>query len=191
MAITLQDLIDRFHLSKDQLDGEFREEHLVKAARIIADHEVLGQQLGLSNDMATINSEKDTQSKGLALLKKWRQRSAWKATYCKLIEALLECGRADCARDVCIELLTQSKYKHRAKNVIMHSQFLSLMIAGGSPMQRNASAEHSAALTTSLPSKHCATSSGETQHGMFTRVVSYSGCSAGTSFPPSHMHKGY
>ena len=39
------------------------------------------------------------------------QISAWKATYRKLIEALLKCGREDIAKKVG-ELLAQSKYEH-------------------------------------------------------------------------------
>ena len=40
--ISLQDLIERFQLSNDQLDASLSEEQLREAARIVADHETLG-----------------------------------------------------------------------------------------------------------------------------------------------------
>ena len=49
-GISLQDLVDTFHLSQDQLDREVSEgteEHLREVARIIDDHEIVGYELGL------------------------------------------------------------------------------------------------------------------------------------------------
>lgn len=111
MGISLQDLRERYSLSQHLLDKELSDEHLREVARIIDDHEILGYELGLTqSEMAAINRDVRTQElQRLAMLKKWKQKNAWKATYKTLIEALLRCGRGAYARDVC-ELLTQSKF---------------------------------------------------------------------------------
>lgn len=107
----LQDLREKLQLSDDHLDARVSDEHLREVSRITHDHETLGPELGLTPDEMTaiISSE---QPQRLAVLRKWKQISAWKATYRKLIEALLKCGRADIAKKVG-ELLAQSKYEHR------------------------------------------------------------------------------
>ena len=108
--ISLQDLIYRFHLPQYLLDKEVSEEHLRKISRIIAHHEIVGPELGLtSQEMTTISSDVNKQElQKIEMLKKWKQKYIWNATYRKLIEAFLNCGRADHARDVC-ELLTKSE----------------------------------------------------------------------------------
>lgn len=108
--ISFKDLIDRFKLSQGLLDKEVSEEHLRKTSRIIADHEIIGLELGLTpQDMTTISSNnvKKQELQKLEMLGKWKQRYLWKATYRKLIEAFLMCGRADHAQDMCI-MLTES-----------------------------------------------------------------------------------
>jgi len=115
--ISLQDLIEKFQLSKDQLDAGLGEEQLREAARIVADHETLGLELGLTPDeMTAISSEKTLQLQRSAVLRKWKQKSAWMANYRTLIEALLKCSRADLAQEVC-EVLVQGKCKSRNVDV--------------------------------------------------------------------------
>lgn len=109
--ISLQDLIERFPLSLGQLDKEISEEHLRAISRIIADHEIVGYELGVTlAEMATISSNhvNNQELQKVEVLRKWKQKCIWNATYRKLIEVFLKCGRADHARDVC-ELLTESK----------------------------------------------------------------------------------
>lgn len=115
-GITLKELKSKFNLPQDLLDEEVSEENLKEAAsKIIADHELfsLGEELRLSQEeMAAISLEKKLALQRSAVLRKWKQRFAYKATYSVLLEALLKIGRADCATDTC-KLLTQSKYRHR------------------------------------------------------------------------------
>ena len=110
IGISLQDVMDKLHLSQDQLDKEVSEEHLTEASNIIDDHEVLGPRLGLTEqEMTAIDRDTKTHDlKKKAMLKKWKQKNAWRATYRTLTEALLKCSRADRARDVC-ELLAHGK----------------------------------------------------------------------------------
>ena len=111
--ITLQDLIGRFHLSDELLGSNPSDEYLWNVSKIIDDHEVLGHELGIPlPEMSVIASEKNVQLQRSAMLRKWKQRSAWKATYRKLIEAFLKCSRADLAQKAC-EMLPKRKCTHR------------------------------------------------------------------------------
>ena len=108
--ILLGDLSERYHLSQDLLDKELSEEHLKEVSIIIADHEIVGPELGLTEtEIAAINCDGSTQDlRKLEMLRRWKRKCLWKATYRILTEALLKCNRADHARRVC-ELLAQSK----------------------------------------------------------------------------------
>ena len=106
-GISLQDLQERYQLSETLLDAEISEEHLEDAARIVTDHEILGTALGLAS--AEVGQGKRPILR-LEMLRRWKQKFAWKATYRVLIEALLKWDRADYARDISV-LLAQSKCK--------------------------------------------------------------------------------
>ena len=164
--ISLQDLIERFQLSNDQLNASLCEEQLREASRIVADHETLGPELGLTPDeMTAISSEKTLQLKRSAVLRKWKQKYAWMANYRTLVEALLNCSRADLAQEVC-EVLVQSKCKSRNVGCITTLFSISLVIAGASPQQPSASA---GPLPTPQPlSHHTASSTDGAQHGVFS-----------------------
>lgn len=103
--------MDKFGLQLQDLEEEISEEHLREASRIIDDHELVGPELGLTpQEMNDINYDAPTQElRRLKMLKKWKQKCSFKATYTKLIDALLKCHRGDLARGVC-ELLSQSKW---------------------------------------------------------------------------------
>ena len=109
--ISLEDLIDKFQLSQKLLGKEVSEEHLKEVSRIIDDHEIVGPELGLTQqEMTAISRDGKTHDlQKVAVLRKWKQKFSWKATFRVLIEALLKCNRADHARQVC-ELLAQSKF---------------------------------------------------------------------------------
>ena len=168
-GISVQDLQKKYKLSKDMLDTEVSKEHLEEASRIIADHEILGAALGLTS--AEIIQGRRPEIQRLEMLRKWKQQWVWKATYRILIEALLKWKRADYARGIS-ELLAQSKCKHRALGVDMQSPSplvsSSLVVAGAPPEQPSVHTDHSAAHFTSGMSPDGATSTDETQHGMFS-----------------------
>ena len=113
-GITLHDLTDKCELQSQDLEKEISEEHLRDVSRIIDDHEIVGFELELTQqEMNDINQDGQTQvRRRLKMLKKWKQKNAFKATYRKLIDALLKCHRGDAARDVC-ELLSQSKWGYK------------------------------------------------------------------------------
>ena len=131
--ISLQNLIERCKLSDKQLDETLSKEHMREASRVIDNHEILGPELGLSAaEMAAIDQRQVPVLQRVAMLQKWKQKLAWKATYRTLVEALLKCSRADLAQHVC-EWLVQSKFKDIPVNVDMQVTTLSLVIAGASP----------------------------------------------------------
>ena len=106
----MQDLMERFQLSQYELDAEMGPEHLHDCAKLFDDYEIVGAELGLDEPAMTAirDDEKTQERKRMALLKKWKQVFAWRATYRCFIDALLNCGRADCACNVC-KLLARSK----------------------------------------------------------------------------------
>ena len=167
-GISVQELIDKFQLSTHQLEKELSEEHLREVSRIIDDDEILGPELGLSTaDMTAISSDaKKKEHQRMEMLRKWKQIFAFKATYWKLIEAFLNCKRADCAQNVC-QFLTKCKYytawtsgcRHAVANVLF------LVIAGMSPEQPIASASQS---DTSYLTVHDAASTQAREHGTST-----------------------
>ena len=86
-AISLQDLTERYPLAQDLLDKELSEEHMKKVSRIIDDHEIVGHELGLtSQEMTAVSSDANKQElQKFKMMRKWKQRYAWKATYRKLM----------------------------------------------------------------------------------------------------------
>ena len=132
-GISLQNLIERYKLSDELLDETLCEEHMREASRVIDNHEILGPELGLSAaQMDAINQKQaPVLLQRVAMLQKWKQKFAWKATYRTLVEALLKCSRADLAQQVC-EWLVPRKFKDIPVNVDMQVTTLSLVIAGAS-----------------------------------------------------------
>ena len=123
--ISLQNLIERYELSDELLDETLSEEHMRGASRVINDHEILGPELGLgAAQMAAIDQKQAPVLQRVAMLQKWKQKFAWKATYCTL-----KCSRADLAQQVC-EWLVPRKFKDVPVNVDMQVTTLSLVIAG-------------------------------------------------------------
>jgi len=120
MATSLQDLIERYHLTPRQLDKEVSEEHLREVSWIIDDHQIVGPELRLSAaEMTAVNADARThQLKKMEMLRTWKQKFAWNATYKRLIEALLQCRRGGDAQKVC-ELLAPSKHRHVDNNTVV------------------------------------------------------------------------
>ena len=171
--ISLQDLKEKYQLTEALLDTELSEEHLKEASKIIADHEILGTALGLSS--AEMGQGKQPEIQRLEVFRRWKQKFVWKATYRKLIEALLNWNRADYAREIAV-LLTQSKFKPAQSNRYTYTvaalPSISLVTAGASSEQPSACADHSTTIFTSPMSCHGATSADSRQHGVLNSCYS-------------------
>ena len=134
-------------------------------SRIIADHEEVGPELGLTEqEMIAINRDARTHElQKKAMLTRWKQKNAWNATYRTLLEALLKCKRAGDAQKVC-KLLAQSKCCWIVcRKMTVHANTV-VWIAGVHTKQVGG---HSAALTTPTLTHDSATSTDGKQQGMY------------------------
>ena len=101
-GVTLEDCVREFRIPVELLDIRVSDEHLLKVSEFLQwkriapylkleDSEVEAIDLGGSSE----------QEKRYKTLQTWKNKFAFKATYKRLIEALLESGRADHAEKVC------------------------------------------------------------------------------------------
>ena len=85
------------------IDQECTNEDFLALADLCDPWNLVGQHLRLSpSQLSAIDSDnKTTALKRLALLQRWRESFAFKATYKVLVSALLSCGKTDQALKVC------------------------------------------------------------------------------------------
>lgn len=75
---------------------------LLDVAKLCVDWQLIGRHLKLTDaEITAVNGDNGTvEEKRIAMLQKWKEKLAFKATYRALIEALLAAGKASCAVDV-------------------------------------------------------------------------------------------
>ena len=75
---------------------------LLDVAKLCVEWQLIGQYLKLTvAEISAVDGDKGTvEEKRVAMLEKWREKFAYKATYQVLIEALLAAGKSSCAIDV-------------------------------------------------------------------------------------------
>ena len=102
-AITLDELLKETGIHLEKLDESISDDHLREIAIFLTSWRTVATYLGLSvNNLDAIEQEgKDEQDKRLKALQIWKSKFAFKATYRKLVEALLSVGMADVAEKVC------------------------------------------------------------------------------------------
>ena len=101
VTVTFDECVGPYHLSHELLQECCSEEHLLHVSKD-TDWRTVAQNLGLRDgDMEEVSSERTANVKGHKTLQIWKQRLGSRATYKKLIEALLESGRTDKAEEVC------------------------------------------------------------------------------------------
>jgi hypothetical protein len=96
-------VIVKADISIDVLDQECSPDILPNLANFIVDWKLIGHHLKLiAAEIAAIDGDNRTvDEKRVGMLLRWREKLAFKATYRVLVQALLECGRASDAVDVC------------------------------------------------------------------------------------------
>ena len=112
MAVTVQELAKHFKLSADSdLGQQVSDEHIKEISTFLESWKLVAPHLGLNQGtIETIDSDgKGEEQKRLLMLQKWKQALFFKATYQKLLEALLAVQRADLGGKVC-ELVTASAH---------------------------------------------------------------------------------
>ena len=99
--ITVKELEEHFkisHLNKEVSDG-----HILEISTFLEAWKIVAPHLGLNKgEIESIGNDGNTEDeKRLLMLQRWKQALIFKATYKRLLEALLSIKRADQARKVC------------------------------------------------------------------------------------------
>ena len=143
--ITANELAKKAGLSLESLDFPFRVDHAHILAGFCDPWETIGYHLRLNS--AEINAIKEDNSSAekrrIATLQAWKEKFAYRATYRVLIEALISCGHAQQALDLCIkiskdQLLRPASESDNSESVIPRSPSL-LMIEPMSPVELDSS----------------------------------------------------
>ena len=110
------------------LDRECTNVDFLDLHKFLDPWELIGQHLKLSrSQINAINEDyKTTDQKRLGLLQKWKEIFAHKATYRVLIAALLACGKAEQALEVC-KILSQKQGKSLMIKVMNNTQTAALI----------------------------------------------------------------
>ena len=103
MAITVEELEERYQIPQGLLDDTFTDEHAREFALSVDSWELLASHLDLSEQqIEAIKIDNESQEvKRLKVLNKWKQKFAYRATYRRLLEVLLSIDRKDLACNVC------------------------------------------------------------------------------------------
>ena len=107
--LTLQDVAAQAGLKTlDVLDQECSQQVLLRLAKHCVDWQLTGFHLELTkSDIVAVDEDYRTaEQKRVEMLRKWKERFAFKATYQVFIEALLSCGKASDAIDACRAIIS-------------------------------------------------------------------------------------
>ena len=107
--LTLQDVAAQAGLKTlDVLDQECSQQVLLRLAKHCVDWQLTGFHLELTkSDIVAVDEDYQTaEQKRVEMLRKWKEKFAFKATYRVFIEALLSCGKASDAIDACRAIVT-------------------------------------------------------------------------------------
>ena len=102
-GITLEDLTKRFEIPDSILENEVSDGDIREVSTFLESWKLVAPHLGLSKgEIEAIDRDgKTEEEKRLLMLQRWKQALVFKATYKKLINALLSVRRADVAVKVC------------------------------------------------------------------------------------------
>jgi len=110
--VTLQDFAKHFSVSEKLMDTTVSDEHTRQVSRFLP-WRAVAHYLELDDpEVEAVDFDgKNEEDKRFKLLQVWKRKFAFKATYKRLIEALLESGRADHAEKVCKLLVSLTPHK--------------------------------------------------------------------------------
>lgn len=110
-GVTLEDCVKQFGISVELLEATVSADHIRDVSKFWDWRRVAPQLIGDSEVEEVDLDEKTEQEKRHRSLQRWQRKFAFKATYQKLIDALLESGRADHAEEVCKMLTSLAPQK--------------------------------------------------------------------------------
>ena len=107
--VTLQDVAAQAGLKTlDVLNQECSQQVLLRLAKHCVDWQLTGFHLELTkSDIVAVDEDYRTaEQKRVEMLRKWKEKFAFKATYRVFIEALLSCGKASDAINACRDIVS-------------------------------------------------------------------------------------
>ena len=102
---SLEDILSRYGLKRDDFEQECPQEVRVRIAGKIVDWKMTGYHFGLSEEkLAAIERDNNTEDqRRVALLNTWNKKDGRGATYFKLADVLYRRGRSDLVERLCDE----------------------------------------------------------------------------------------
>ena len=112
-SITYTELISHVGISADKLNQPCSDEHIKDIALFLTNRQTVATYLGLTEiDVEDVEEEgTKAQDKRYKVLRKWKAKNLFKATYRRLVDVFLKIGRADLAEKVCRLLTDEGMYK--------------------------------------------------------------------------------
>ena len=102
-TFSVEDVTAKAGIGLDILSRECSQDVLLKLTNFCSVWKLIGQHLGLTEfDITAVDADNTTvDEKRVAVLRKWKDKFAFKATYRVLIEALLAAGKTQDAVEAC------------------------------------------------------------------------------------------
>ena len=112
-GVTFEELIAHVGISADKLNKPCSDEHITSISLFLTNWQTVAPLLGLSEtDEEDVEEEgKKTQDKRYKILRKWKAKNLFKATYRVIVDVFLTLGTADLADKVCRLLVDEGTYK--------------------------------------------------------------------------------
>ena len=123
--ITIDELVVQAGIEVINLDQQCNNDDFLTLYEFCDPWELIGQHLKLTRSQisAVDGDNKTMDQKRLGLLQKWKDTFAHKATYRVLVTALLACGKAEQALEVC-KTLALAQQKQGELYLNLHTQGL-------------------------------------------------------------------
>ena len=130
-GITLEELTERYKIPSDVLDIEISIDDIRKISTFLESWKLVAPYLGLSEgDIQAVNRDGTSEEeKRLLMLQRWKQALIFKATYKKLVDALLSIKRADLAANVCQTAVSSSSGNSQPTTVGTHLEGLTVSMS--------------------------------------------------------------
>ena len=102
-GVTFEELTAHVGISADELNKPCSDEHITSISLFLTNWQTIAPLLGLSEtDEEDVEEEgKKTQDKRYKILRRWKAKNLFKATYRVIVDVFLMLGRADLADKVC------------------------------------------------------------------------------------------
>ncbi|XP_064384730.1 uncharacterized protein LOC135333658 [Halichondria panicea] len=111
--VTLQELVEQYNLTDEQLNSEIEVPDTPELALCFDDVELYSSAMGLAiAEQADVNQSRGTQAAMMKCLQIWKQHNPSQATYRALLDIALRLGKGDTAHQIC-QQLTQFNIQNR------------------------------------------------------------------------------